>query len=100
MKQLKSPNTSCGTSFHGHTINCTVNDLISKCGEPMSCGDSDDKVQYEWLMETDSGTFFTIYDWKEYRQYGKDTNIEWHIGAHRAIDAMESLDELRKTLTF
>jgi hypothetical protein len=49
-------------------------------------------------METESGKVFTIYDWKEYRRYSKDTTIEWHIGAHNGSTGNEGLEELLNVL--
>jgi hypothetical protein len=88
----KSPN---GTSFHGQTISLSRNELQTICAcAPASYEDPDDKVQYEWNMETASGDVFTIYDWKEYRSYRDDETIEWHIGAHTHEIAEEALDEI------
>ena len=88
----KSPN---GTSFHGQTIRLSRNELQTICAcAPASYEDPDDKVQYEWNMETASGDVFTIYDWKEYRTYRDDETIEWHIGAHTHEIAEEALDEI------
>lgn len=87
-----------GTSFHGQTVYATVNDLTKICGDPY-CGDIEDKVQYEWIMETSDGIPFTIYDWKEYRQYSKEDVIEWHIGGHRGLDAIKGMKELQESLS-
>jgi hypothetical protein len=45
-------------------------------------GTINDKVKNEWICETENGDVFTIYDWKEYRVYGDDEMIEWHIGGY------------------
>ena len=95
----RSTSDGNGTSFNGHTIRATVNQLTAVCGEPYEYGDPHDKVQYEWVMETEIGTVFTIYDWKEYRTYDKDTAINWHIGANSGHEAWQGLDELHESLT-
>ena len=97
MKQTtKSPN---GTSFHGHTISLSKNELQTFCAcEPASWDDPNDKVQYEWVMETSSGDVFTIYDWKEYRFFKDDETIEWHIGAENHEIAEDALDEIMQTI--
>ena len=73
--------SSSGTSFFGHEVYTTVNDLTKVCGEPVYDGnDGQDKVNFEWEMELDSGDVFTIYDWKEYRSIDKNEPIEFQIG--------------------
>ena len=90
-----------GTSFHGDTVYTTVNELIKVCGEPV-CDNNDgqDKVNFEWHMETSKGDVFTIYDWKEYRSLDLDEPIEFHIGGHSGSDTkqayLELLNELQK----
>ena len=32
--------------------------------------------------ELSNGDVFTIYDWKEYREYSREAMIEWHIGGY------------------
>jgi hypothetical protein len=98
MKRAKDKYATNGTSFHGQTFRATVNEIARVCGEPDEYGDPDDKVQYEWGMETEDGTVFTIYDWKEYRRYSKDATIEWHIGAHNGFSAQKGLEELMVAL--
>lgn len=98
MKKLENIDAFNGTSFHGQTVYASVNDLIKICGDPYR-GDIEDKVQYEWTMQTSDGTPFTIYDWKEYRHIWKDEMIEWHIGGHRGIDAIKGMKELEEALS-
>lgn len=70
-----------GTSFYDTTITATVNQLKSILDEPRYDGnDGKDKVNYEWMMETDNGHVFTVYDWKEYRSIKETEPIVWHIG--------------------
>jgi hypothetical protein len=89
-----------GTSFHGTTINATVNQLISICGEPCCIDNTgEDKVNFEWQMELDNGDVFTIYDWKEYRVIGLDEVINWHIGGRNETTTNQACDELLNMLT-
>ena len=88
-----------GTSFHDSTITASLNQMKTICGEPTSYGDPDDKVQYEWNMETEDGTTFTIYDWKEYRGFGSNEMIEWHIGGFGRIDTLKAQEELQEALS-
>tara|TARA_R100000908_G_C3745284_1_gene140779 strand:- start:1412 stop:1723 length:312 start_codon:yes stop_codon:yes gene_type:complete len=98
-EKLHSPNTLTeGTSFHGQTIYTSVEALTTAYGEPSNYGDPDDKVQYEWDMELQDGTVFTIYDWKEYRCYEESATIEFHIGAKRGLDAIKALKSLKQKL--
>jgi hypothetical protein len=92
---MRNTNLSAnGTSFHGDTVRATVNQLIAVCGEPPYRGDTSDKSQYDWIMETEDGKVFTIYDWKEYRNFGKDEVLEWHVGSHDSNTASLGATEL------
>jgi hypothetical protein len=71
-----------GTSYHGHTIKAKLSKLKELFGEPFY-GD-DDKVQYDWVLQTHEGIIFTIYDWKK-RRFAEDQKIEWHIGGFNAL---------------
>lgn len=87
-----------GTSFHDITISCSLNDLIKILGKPQYSYDSGDKVNFEWICETDNGDIFTIYDYKEYRLISKTETIEWHIGAHNKLIAIQAKIELNEML--
>ena len=70
-----------GTSFYGTTIKTSVEKLKAVLGLPQYEGNyGEDKVNFEWTMETDSGDVFTVYDWKEYRSIKPTEIIAWHIG--------------------
>ena len=64
-----------GTSFYNVTLESSVRDLINVLGEPYDNNTGDDKVNFEWEMETDNGDIFTVYDWKEYRILNKSEII-------------------------
>ena len=81
--KLTSNDLSSGSAFYGSTINATTNELRKLFGDEAD-GDPYGKVQHEWgidgEMDDDSIYEFSIYDWKEYREYSDDEMIEWHIG--------------------
>lgn len=78
----KTYQSTDGTSFHGITIRASVDQLISALGDPsMEYNTGEDKVNFEWEMETDEGEVFTIYDWKEGRPLRLDEMVNWHIGS-------------------
>lgn len=90
----KSPN---GTSFHGVEFTATVRDMKEVLGAPWyESNDGRDKVNMEWVFETENGQVFTIYDWKEYRKLNDTDTINWHIGALSAEDSMDAFFELDK----
>jgi hypothetical protein len=97
MKQTdKSAN---GTSFHDTTFIATVDDLRNVLGQPkFESNDGQDKCNFDWIMETEDGTVFTVYDWKEYRQLAEDEVIEWHIGGRSGADTEKALLEIREAL--
>jgi hypothetical protein len=88
-----------GTSFHDHTFTATVDDLRNVLGQPkFESNDGQDKCNFDWIMETEDGTVFTVYDWKEYRQLAEDEVIEWHIGGRSGADTEKALLEIRQVL--
>jgi len=85
---IKSTNKSAsGTSFHGDTILTTYDDLVLCFGKPTYINGIDDKSQYDWVLEHETGFVFTIYDWKEYTHIRGYDMISWHIGALSDADS-------------
>ena len=90
---------SNGTSFHDHTFTATVDDLRNVLGQPQfESNDGEDKNNFDWVMETQDGTVFTVYDWKEYRRLAEDEVIEWHIGGRSGADTEKAFLEIREAL--
>ena len=94
----KTLKETCGTSFYGSTIKASLTQLKTIFGEPPYHGDPEDKVQWSWDMETESGGVFTIYDWKEYRYFIDTEVIEWHIGGFNKFHTIEAQTELQNAL--
>ena len=88
-----------GTSFHNTTIKCSVSTLTKVLGEPDYSGnDGEDKVNFEWNMETDNGDVFTVYDWKEYRSLNENEMIQWHIGGTDRTITEQAAREIRNAI--
>jgi hypothetical protein len=88
-----------GTSFHNTTIKCSVSTLIKVLGEPEYFpNDGEDKVNFEWEMETNEGDVFTVYDWKEYRSLNENEMIEWHIGGETKNVTEQAVCEIRNAI--
>jgi hypothetical protein len=95
----RTDKTANGTSFHNHTFTATVDDLRNVLGQPkFESNDGQDKCNFDWIMETEDGTVFTVYDWKEYRQLAEDEVIEWHIGGRSGADTEKALNEIAEAL--
>ena len=95
----KTYKSTDGTSFHGITIRATVEQLTKAFGDPtMDSNWGDDKVNFEWEMETEDGEVFTIYDWKEGRPLRLDEYVVWHIGAKDKSTSNTAERELLKKL--
>jgi hypothetical protein len=87
------------TSFHDTVINCSVSTLRKVLGEPaVESNDGKDKVNFEWYMEIEEGSVFTVYDWKEYRSLNENEIIEWHIGGHRPEVTEQAKREIREAI--
>ena len=87
-----------GTSFYNVTLESSVRDLINVLGEPYDNNTGDDKVNFEWEMETEDGEVFTIYDWKEGRPLRLSERVNWHIGAMNKSVCNTAEDEILKKL--
>ena len=95
-KTEQSPN---GTSFHDSVIVATVAQLRKVIGEPdRESNDGQDKVNFDWVAETENGGVFTVYDWKEYRRLSEEEEIEWHIGGHSRAVTEKAVEELEEEL--
>jgi len=91
--------SSFGTSFYGDTITATYKQLVKAIGEPQYAqNNGEDKSNFDWILETEDGTVFTVYDWKEYRSIKPNETIEWHIGANNADDSRQVFFELIEIL--
>lgn len=87
------------TSFHGTYLQATVKDLKRVLGESdWGSNDGRDKVNFEWVRETDDGSVFTVYDYKEYRKLKLNEIIEWHIGGFNGRDTEQAKKEILEAL--
>jgi len=99
MKPLSNRNLIAGTSFFGTTFPASVDQLVEALGAPTFEGnDGEDKTNFEWNMELEDGTIFSVYDWKEYRSISLDEVIDWHIGGRNESDTDKALEELSKLI--
>ena len=95
----KTYQSTDGTSFHGVTIRASVEQLTKAFGDPTIVDNTgDDKVNFEWDMETDEGEVFAIYDWKYYRPLLSDEIVTWHIGSKSKSVSNDAERELLKAL--
>jgi hypothetical protein len=86
-----------GTSFHDTTIKCSVVTLRKVLGEPeYEPNDGKDKVNFEWMLETNDGDVFTVYDWKEGRPLSESEMIKWHIGGYNKTATEQAKSEIKK----
>ena len=88
-------NSSSGTSFFGVTFKATPQQLTQLFPNSFySQNDGSDKTNFDFVLETEDGNVFTIYDWKEYRPLAKDEIIEWHIGGFNQQTCMQGKKEV------
>lgn len=88
-----------GTSFHDSVVIASVDQLIQVLGEPNEDSNTgQDKVNFEWEMELESGEVFTVYDWKEYRMLRTDEMIEWHIGGFNGTVTDLAAEQINQAL--
>jgi len=87
------------TSFHGTTISGTVAQLSRVLGHPtFATNDGEDKSNFEWERETETGLVFTVYDWKIYRPLTDDDDITWNIGGHSKEATEQAKAEIEEAM--
>ena len=92
---ISDSRNTCGTSFHNDTILASCNDIRSKLDIDVACYGGD-KTNFEFELELEDGTPFTIYDWKEGDWVDEDTILYYHIGAKTAEDSHKALAALKE----
>ena len=93
MKQTEQSVT--GTGFFGTVLVATVNDLKKVLGKPIyNTNDGEDKINFEWHGETESGDIFTVYDWKEYRPLSSTEDVRWYVGGKNHYVTMQAHEEI------
>ena len=92
---ISSPYKTNGTSFYGCTILASVNEIRSKLDVDVACYGGD-KTNFEFDLELEDGTPFTIYDWKEGDWVDEDTTLYFHIGSLTAGDSKRALQALKE----
>jgi hypothetical protein len=97
---MKATNKSAfGTSFHDTTILASVSTLKQILGiAEYDANDGNGKTNFEWIMETDNGDVFTVYDWKEYHVLDENEIIKWHIGGNNKNVTAQAFDEMVEAL--
>ena len=86
IKKLQNPDRINGTSFYGCTILASCNDIRSKLDVDVACYGGD-KTNFEFELELEDGTPFTLYDWKEGDWVDEDTTLYYHIGSRNEADS-------------
>lgn len=94
----RTTKSASGTSFHGHTITATRQEMIDALGEPDYTNGVEEKSQYEWHRETDNGDIFTIYDWKTHLAYDANVELDWHIGGHNWTATSDAKEEVKAAM--
>ena len=84
-----------GTSFHNDIIYASANEICEKLDVDITCY-AGDKTNFEFELETEDGTPFTIYDWKEGDWINEDTILYYHIGARTAEESHKVLAVLKE----
>lgn len=93
---ISNPNNINGTSFFGFTILASVNEIRSKLDVDVTCYGVDEKTSFEFDLELEDGTPFTIYNWKEGDWVDEDTTLYYHIGSHTAEDSHKAMLALKE----
>ena len=89
--EIRKATKTWGTSFSWYVFRASVNDIVDKIGAPSFSNpdDYEEKVTRTWELELEDGTYFEIYDWKEYRYFCDSEAIEWHIGTRYDVPNAE-----------
>ena len=84
-----------GTSFYKVTLDAPLRSLVKVLGKPET---GFDKSQFEWVMETEDGDVFTVYDWKEDNRIDPNEIISWHIGGKDKLSTLAAKIEILDAL--
>ena len=84
-----------GTSFHNDTIYASASEICNKLGVEITYYGGD-KTHYEFELETEDGTPFTLYDWKEGDWVTEDMRLSFHIGARNAEESRKVKNTLKE----
>jgi hypothetical protein len=88
-----------GTSFHGVEFSATPQKLIDLFPNSFyNQNDGEDKSNFDFTLETESGDVFTIYDWKYYRPLKMNEIIQWHIGGRNQETCLQAKAEVLELL--
>ena len=91
--------SSSGTSFYGIVFSATPQQLVDLFPDSFhSQNDGEDKTNFDFTLETQSGNVFTIYDWKEYRPLEMNEIIQWHIGGFNEQNCNQAKAEVLELL--
>lgn len=89
--------------YSGENIETTAKKLIQlakKLDAPyLENNTGEDKTNFDFDFEASDGSYFTVYDWKEYRPIKKDEIINFHIGCNNKTDIYFVLNELKNELS-
>ena len=97
MNRLENSSLAENLTFHNHDFIAALEDIEKVCGPVMYTDpDVDEPTQNEWEMQTEDGTPFTIYDFKEYREYDRTEKITWHIGSGNRFGSKKGYEELKR----
>lgn len=91
---ISEKNSTIGTSFHDDTIYASANEICKKLGVSITCYYGD-KTHFEFELELEDGTPFSIYDWKESDLVDEDMKLYYHIGARNPEDSHKVLEVLK-----
>lgn len=95
----KTNQSTSGTSYHGIEIKVNPDTIFEVLGEPSWVGRcSEEKVWFQWAMETETGHVFTVYDYKRPRNAWNMDTIRLHIGAHSKEVSIEAFLELNEAI--
>lgn len=92
---LSQEHTLSGTSYHRYSILASANEIRSKLDIDVARYGGD-KTNFEFELELEDGTPFTLYDWKEGDWVDEDTTIYFNIGSRTAGDSQRALQALEE----
>ena len=89
-------------SFHGVKIKTTPNKLIKLFQyfrlDYSEQNDGYDKVNFDFEALLDDGTYFSLYDWKEYEPLDLNSKYEFYIGGENPNSTLKAKQTLLKLL--
>ena len=95
----KTTKSTAETTFHGTTIKTSIERLKKLFPDSyIENNNGEDKINFKFSLELDSGDVFTVYDWKQYHPLQETEEIAFNIGGENVFVTETAKNEINKLI--